>query len=181
MCPQLGEAFVFEYLRRTLGPDVVTLDCWVSGTRQIYYPDTGRGDDRLGYDMVVHDRTGALAGAPTTYYLEVKGQLSATKKTVYITDNEWRTCRSIHEASASLAAGAVPEAVYVVVIVCLAPDPVSILYWLENPYRLMNQGLLNVRPDRLAMVVNVPPLHMRGSNPDTGAQTLVRNPRAYTE
>ena len=169
---------MFEYLQRSLGRETVTLDNWVSGTRKVFYPDAAPGDDRLGYDIVVHDRDGRLgASRPTTYYLEVKGQLSATKKTVYITDNEWRTCRSVHEAASGPEAATAAEAtVYVVVIVCLAPDPVRILYWLEDPYKLMSEGLLNVRPDRLAMVVNVPPLHLKSRDPETGADVLIRNP-----
>jgi hypothetical protein len=179
---------VYEYLRRSLGADVVTADHWVSGSRGVFVPGgDGGGDDRLGYDMVVHDATGRLGRpGPTTYYIEVKGQLSPTKKTIYLTDNEWRTCRAVHEGDAPARASRAPApawagqpgaaSVYVVVVVCLAPDPVRVLYWLEDPYALMTQGLIAIKPDRLAMLVNVPPLHVRARDPASGADAIIPAP-----
>jgi len=170
---QLAEVFVYEYLRRSLGEATITPASWVSTSRRLVFPDDDhKGDDRAGYDFTFVDHQNRLGGAtergPLTYYVEVKGQLSPTKKSIYLTDNEWRTCRLVHERGPDE-----PPAVYVLVVVCLAPEPVRILYWLEDPYHLMNQGLVNVRPDRLAVVVNVPPLHTRGVDPATGADVLV--------
>lgn len=123
---------------------------WVSGTRELFFPALGQGDNRLGYDFEYVDESGAFGGARGVRYLfEVKAVASPVRRTFFISDNEWQ--RGVQ------ASGSNGER-YVVIIVSLHPEPARVLFWLEDPEQLRKEGVIEVRPDGFAVHLRTRPI-----------------------
>ena len=102
-------------------------------------------DDRVGYDFSFVDEKGLFGGPKGCRYLiEAKGILTL-RNAVHLSSKEWRVAQDAHNRKDGLA-------VYIVVVVLLQKNP-SILYWIEDPVYLLNNGVLSLIPNEYILRV----------------------------
>ena len=104
-----------------------------------HYPDLGEGDNTLGFDFEYIDTTGALGDPGLHYMFEIKGQSAEWKRVLFMSSNEYNCCVRAHKERERKR--------YVVVVVCLHPEPARIMFWLEDPEMMRMEGHLEMRPD----------------------------------
>ena len=146
----LAELFMFEYLQKNSQGTANHFDetNWVSSARMFYYPtsDESTVADRLGYDFVYRDQAGVLGGGRNvTYYIEVKGQLGEQRRSIFL---------SGHEMEIAEEKSRKEDEFYIVACVALKPHPPRIIYWLEDPPKLIKRGLLTLRPSEYTVRIH---------------------------
>jgi len=157
----LAELFVFHYLKKNSQTTSNPFDenCWISSARMHYFPlsDELTCQNDAGYDFVYNDKEGALGGGPAIYYIEVKGQMTESRRGTLITGHEWKVAQGFSRRAAQEEGDQKEQTklkeVYVLAIVALTPLPPKILFWLEDPPALHAQSLLVLQPSEFFLSI----------------------------
>jgi hypothetical protein len=145
-----AETYVYKYLMHCAAnkisflshqPNIPGLDqgypiagpsCWLSVFRQNVLPDCmDEIDNGAGADFKFETSTGQ------TVYVEVKGHMMDSPTEFHVSRNEWKTAKSCHTN---------PNAIYVIVGVCVTRSPARIVYMIEDPVSQLNSEELELEP-----------------------------------